>query len=144
MIENFGSNVARLRKQRGMTQIELAQEIGVNKQTISNIEKGVSYPNFNNLEKISQALNCTCVELFGTAKEVEFLRVGRFLNIIASALEKQKLKRPDYEGDGCDCEGDIIFDTWICPRCKERYEVDYDRYDYCPSCGQGIDWSDDK
>ena len=47
-------------------------------------------------------------------KEVEFLRVGRFLDIIASALEKQKLKRPDYEGDGCDCEGDIIFDTWIC------------------------------
>ena len=31
MIENFGSNVARLRKQRGMTQIELAKEIGVNK-----------------------------------------------------------------------------------------------------------------
>ena len=40
MIENFGKNVARLRKQKNMTQSDLAKAIGVNKQTISNIEKG--------------------------------------------------------------------------------------------------------
>lgn len=25
---------------------------------------------------------------------------------------------------------------------EKHYEVDYEEYDYCPSCGQRIDWSD--
>lgn len=55
------------------------------------------------------------------------------------ALEKQLPKKPDFEGDGCDQEGNLIYDTWICPNCEEYYEVDYDEYDYCPNCGQRID-----
>ena len=41
---------------------------------------------------------------------------------------------PEFEGDGTDDTGKIILDTWICPRCRTRYEVDYDRYFYCPNC----------
>ena len=29
-----------------------------------------------------------------------------------------------------------------CPCCEERYEVYYDDYDFCPNCGQAIDWSE--
>lgn len=58
---------------------------------------------------------------------------------IIEALEKQLPKKPDFEGDGCDQEGNLIYDTWICPNCEEYYEVDYDDYDYCPNCGQRID-----
>ncbi|AHD04636.1 helix-turn-helix transcriptional regulator [Paenibacillus larvae] len=54
MIENFGQNVARLRKKKGMSQEELAEKLDVKKQTISNIERGVRYPTFENLEKIAQ------------------------------------------------------------------------------------------
>ncbi|MCU6748432.1 hypothetical protein OCV51_12330 [Faecalicatena acetigenes] len=61
-----------------------------------------------------------------------------------AAVEKQKAKKPDYEGDGCDKDGKIIYDTWICPCCGERYEVDYDDYEHCPKCGQAIDWSEKK
>ena len=56
-----------------------------------------------------------------------------------TAMEKQKAKRPDYEGDGY-ADGQLVYDTWICPRCGRRYEVDYDDYDYCPKCGQKIEW----
>jgi len=49
---------------------------------------------------------------------------------------------PEFEGDGTDDTGKIILDTWICPRCRTRYEVDYDRYFYCPNCGQKIKWSE--
>ena len=59
------------------------------------------------------------------------------------AQEKQYAKKPNYEGDGCDNEGNMIFDTWICPCCGKDYEVDYDKYDYCPNCGQHIDWGRD-
>lgn len=68
MIENFGKNVARLRRERDMTQVDLAKAIGINKQTISNIEKGKGYPTFNNLEKISQVLKTSPIQLFGRKK----------------------------------------------------------------------------
>lgn len=57
-----------------------------------------------------------------------------------SDYEKQTPKIPTYEGDGHDLEGNIIFDEWLCPCCGTRYEVDYDEYDFCPNCGQAIDW----
>ena len=58
------------------------------------------------------------------------------------AVEKQIAKKPDYEGDGFS-DGQLVYDTWICPCCGQHYEVDYDRYDYCPNCGQRIDWRDE-
>lgn len=58
------------------------------------------------------------------------------------ALEKQIPKKPTFEGDGFDGNGNITYDTWICPCCEEEYEVDYDDHKYCPWCGQMIDWSD--
>ena len=60
-------------------------------------------------------------------------------NIVISALEKQIAQSPTLEGDGYCPEGNIVYDTWICPNCEKDYEVDYDDYDYCPNCGQKID-----
>ena len=66
------------------------------------------------------------------------------MEMIVQALEKQIPKKPTYEGDGYAPDGTFVFDEWLCPCCGERYEVDYDDYDYCPNCGQKIDWSDEK
>lgn len=60
-----------------------------------------------------------------------------------AAVEKQTPKRPGYEGDGY-ADGQLVYDTWICPCCGKHYEVDYDDYDFCPECGQCIDWSDEE
>ena len=54
------------------------------------------------------------------------------------AVERQKPKMPDYEGDGY-ADGEMVYDTWICPNCGKKYEVDYDNYKHCPNCGQAID-----
>ena len=59
------------------------------------------------------------------------------------ALEKQIPKKPDFEGDGF-WDGKLVYDTWICPCCEKHYEVDYDDYDYCPNCGQALDWSEEE
>jgi hypothetical protein len=61
--------------------------------------------------------------------------------VAIEALEKQIPKKPDLEADGY-ADGQLVYDTWICPCCGEYYEVDYDDYDYCPNCGQAIDWSE--
>ena len=60
---------------------------------------------------------------------------------VINALEKQIPKKPTLEADGYS-DGQLIYDTWICPYCEKRYETEYDNYDYCPNCGQAIDWSD--
>lgn len=64
------------------------------------------------------------------------------IEMIIQALEKQIPQSPDYEGDGYS-NGQLVYDTWICPCCEQHYEVDYDDYEYCPKCGQHIDWSDE-
>ncbi len=88
MIENFGKNVAYLRKRRGLTQTNLASEVGINKQTISNIEKGEAYPSFSTLEKISQALSATPIELFGTPKEIALSNTDEALDRIDKYSKK--------------------------------------------------------
>ena len=58
-----------------------------------------------------------------------------------TAVAKQIAQTPDFEGDGYS-DGHIVYDTWICPGCGEHYEVEYDKYEYCPHCGQKISWDD--
>ena len=61
------------------------------------------------------------------------------IDIAVDCIEKQIPKKPNYEGDGY-WNGELVYDTWICPHCGKHYEVDYDNYKYCPECGQAIDY----
>ena len=56
---------------------------------------------------------------------------------IRELKERNTPKEAIYEGDGCSDE-EMVYDTWICPNCGAKYEVDYDDYDFCPDCGQRI------
>ena len=76
-------------------------------------------------------------------KEIQQYRAIGTPEECRAAVEKRTAKRPDYEGDGYS-DGQLVYDTWICPCCGKRYEVDYDEYDYCPNCGQKIKWRDEK
>ena len=66
---------------------------------------------------------------------------GEEIDIAIKALGKQISKKPNIEGDGY-ADGQLVYDTWICPCCENHYEIDYDNYDYCPNCGQHIDRSE--
>ena len=37
----------------------------------------------------------------------------------------ERPKKPYYEGDGYS-DGELVYDTWICPNCGKSYEVDYE------------------
>lgn len=71
MIENIGPNVARLRKMKGLTQQQLADKIGTKKQTISNLERGASYPKMSTLDLIANFFQATPTQLFGTPEEIK-------------------------------------------------------------------------
>lgn len=83
-----------------------------------------------------------CKEIARTAisalKEVQQYRAIGTVEECRKAVERQKPKMPDYEGDGY-ADGEMVYDTWICPNCGKKYEVDYDDYKHCPNCGQAID-----
>lgn len=68
----------------------------------------------------------------------ELLDTGLDPDKIQELRERDTAKAPDYEGDGYDNKGEMIYDTWICPNCGKHYEVDYDDYDFCPNCGQRL------
>lgn len=76
-------------------------------------------------------------------EEIQQYRTIGTLEECRAAVEKQTAKKPDYEGDGYS-DGHLVYDTWICPCCGKHYEVDYDDYDFCPECGQCIDWSEEE
>lgn len=59
----LGENIQRVRKFRGMNQQELADAIGINMQSLSKIERGVNFPTFDTLEKVTSALGVTPNEL---------------------------------------------------------------------------------
>lgn len=62
-------NLASKRKEKGMTQIELAEKVGVGDTAICNYEKGLREPNLGTLKKLATVLECTVDELIGDADD---------------------------------------------------------------------------
>ena len=67
----FGVFIAQVRKENNMTQLELAQKLNVSDKTISKWETGKSLPDITMLEKLSQSLNISIVELINMEKDEE-------------------------------------------------------------------------
>lgn len=61
---DFGKRLQQLRKERELTQEQLSDQTGLTVESISNIERGVHGPKFENLEKIAAVLNVPVKELF--------------------------------------------------------------------------------
>lgn len=60
---NFGERLINLRKQKGMSQEELAEELNMTRQTISKWELGVSTPDMESLKNISNLFGISVDEL---------------------------------------------------------------------------------
>lgn len=60
---HFGDILLKLRKQKNISQEDLAERIGVTRQTISNWELNITVPNIDDLKKISETLGVSYDEL---------------------------------------------------------------------------------
>lgn len=60
----FGKRVQALRMEAEVTQEQLADAAGLTVESISNIERGIYGPKFDNLEKIAKVLGVPVKELF--------------------------------------------------------------------------------
>ena len=80
-------------------------------------------------------------EIHSRAEKGFAVRITEALNMACEALDYRTPRKPEIEGDGYDDNGNLIYDTGICPVCRERYEIDYETPKFCKECGQALDWS---
>jgi transcriptional regulator with XRE-family HTH domain len=59
LTKNLGENIRTLRKAKKMTQAALAQQCGLHRSYICDIENALRNPGINSLSKIAQALGTT-------------------------------------------------------------------------------------
>lgn len=95
-------------------------------------------------EEAIRILDPDCKEKWKAYDGKDMERCNEACRAAVKALEYRIKKKPNCEGDRYDEDGYLIYDTWICPNCGKYHEVDYDNYDFCPDCGQALDWSDEE
>lgn len=79
----------------------------------------------------------------GVAELKQYREIGT-VEECRTATEKQKPKDPNTWG--VEDDEKIIYGgygMYDCPNCGKSYDINYDKYDYCPNCGQAILWEGD-
>ena len=71
MNTNIGKNIVKCRKLNGISQTFLASQVGISKQGLLKIEKGIVSPRAETIEKIMKELCITPNQLFGTEQITE-------------------------------------------------------------------------
>lgn len=96
-MEYFGNKLKAVRKNRGMTQMELAKRLNVVKGTVSAYEQGLSYPTVETLIKLCDVLDTSADYLLGISDELPIKMGGLsdeqmqpFLQLIAMVQQNNK------------------------------------------------------
>ena len=83
--QTFGTMIAAMRKENGMTQLELAEKMGVTDKAVSKWERDLSFPDINLIPKLADVFNMTVDELMqvkaGTKENTENNKVPEIVNI---------------------------------------------------------------
>ena len=58
-----GALITQLRKEQGLTQKQLAEQLHISDRTISKLERGAGFPDVSLLEPLADALHCSVVSL---------------------------------------------------------------------------------
>ncbi|MBQ8556703.1 MAG: helix-turn-helix transcriptional regulator [Clostridia bacterium] len=91
----LGETIIRLRKQRGLSQLQLADEMHVVRQTISKWEKNLSVPDADALSRLADVLDVSVSELLGApvAADASSADIAAALSQINEQLAIQNRRR---------------------------------------------------
>lgn len=101
--KEMGEFIAGLRKEKQLTQAELAKKLNVTDKAVSRWERGIGYPDINTLEPLADALGITLTELMRCSKDTgKDSDEGIIASIeIAKIQRKKAVKRIITGGIGC-------------------------------------------
>lgn len=94
--ETLGERLARLRRERGITQAELAEKLSLAQPNVSDYERGVLRLNADLILKLTQILNVSADELLGIA-DMKRRRAVRSTRLSRRIEEIERLPRRDQE-----------------------------------------------
>ena len=87
MKKTLGTMIAELRKQHGMTQLELAEKMGVTDKAVSKWERDLSCPDINSLPTLAEILGVSVEELMQIKKEAAEEKETPKVSKIAEIME---------------------------------------------------------
>jgi transcriptional regulator with XRE-family HTH domain len=91
LAETVGYAISVQRKNAGLTQRQLADQLGIEPETVSRMEHGKYPPNLARLEQIASVLGCPVTRFFGYPTEAEMTLANRIADKIQSLpLERQE------------------------------------------------------
>lgn len=88
---NIGDKIKYLRKEKDITQEELADILGVSYQSVSRWETGICYLDIELLPAISDFFGITVDKLLGINEEIEHEKVAEYLNRFQKAISQGKV-----------------------------------------------------
>lgn len=69
--QTLGTMISTLRKEKGMTQLELAEKMGVTDKAVSKWERDLSFPDINSIPKLAEIFEVTVDELMQVKTETK-------------------------------------------------------------------------
>ena len=86
----FGDNLKRIRKNKKMSQEELAEKVNVSRQSVSKWENGEAYPEMNNILELCKIFNCKLNDIVHTdMSDISSLDEEIVMNVVKFNNEKQ-------------------------------------------------------
>lgn len=87
--QRIGANIMKARKNKGLTQMALADALGVSFQAVSNWERGQTCPDIANLSELSRLLDISIDELLGNKRAARITK--ELVEEKAPALQPEEL-----------------------------------------------------
>ena len=69
--QTLGMMISKLRKEKGMTQLELAEKMGVTDKAVSKWERDLSFPDINSIPKLAEIFEISVDELMQIKTETK-------------------------------------------------------------------------
>lgn len=86
--QTFGNTVASLRKEKGLTQLELAEKMGVTDKAVSKWERDLSFPDVNSIPRLAEIFNVSVDELMQVKTDTKENTAGSKLSGIVDLALK--------------------------------------------------------
>lgn len=88
--QSFGDMVAALRKEKGMTQLELAEKMGVTDKAVSKWERDLSFPDVSSIPRLAELFDISVDQLMQVRKyegqKSEHSKIAHILDLSLKAV----------------------------------------------------------